>query len=460
MPAKCKRSAKHSPSPAAVPAPRPKSTAPPFLGDCDDDDDFEPPRARALKPCNAPAARRPRKKLKPSFSSSGKENGSVSAGAIPVTVASTAPKGAGTLAAGSKVSGCVSEAKVLMNEESCGLSRYGSDAAELGLKGKVGLDKYGYCKGSPISLPNSMKSRVLALGVVCDLGGGRCEEAQVVDISASVPEEWQATDEVAGSECDPPTMEKHPRTSEDLEGYYHSRLIEPGILEPDADCEFVNADSYYSEGLDSGIPCPFTDKQNMEKEAGVASECGAGLHQGNYCLDSLQSKFPISNTNHDSRGGDHSKAQEPGLQACNLDSQERQGATGYRATLENEIMENKFSEPEACKGHFFSNSSESKLRESHMTNDSEADGYDDFEIGTQLSELINLCMKDSIKGQSNCASPIEQNTFDSKGFKSDYQVKCPLCGLDISDLSEEFRQLHTNNCLDEPAKVMLDIPSN
>ncbi|CAL5074130.1 unnamed protein product [Urochloa decumbens] len=444
MPAKCKRSAKHSPSPAAVSAPRPKSTAPPFLGDCDDDDDFQPPRSRPLKPCNAPAARRPRKKLKPSSSSTGKENGSLSGGAIPaVKVPATAPKGAGTLAAGSRVSGGVSDAKEIMPGESCGLSRYGSDAAELGPKGKVGLDKYGYCKGSSISLPKSLKSSVLALGVVCDLGGGRCEEAQVVDSSTSVPEEL-TTNKVAGSDCDPPTMEKHLRGSEALGGYCHSRLVEPGSLEPDADCEFVSAGSYYSEGLDSGIPCP---EQNMEKEAGVASECGAGLHQGNYCLDSPQSKLPILNGNHDSRGGDHRKAQEPGLQACNLDSQERQGAAGYRAALENE-KENKLSEPEACWG----SSSESKLLESHVTHDYEADSCDDFEIGTQLSELINLCMEDSIEGQSNRASPIEQTTPDSKRFKPDYQVKCPLCGSDISDLSEELRQLHTNNCLDEPAK--------
>ncbi|CAN6174448.1 unnamed protein product [Urochloa humidicola] len=454
MPAKCKRSAKHSPSPAAVPVPCPKSTAPPFLGDCDDDDDFQSPRSRPLKPCNAPAARRPRKKLKPS--SSGKENGSVSGGAVPAeTVAATAPKSAGTLAAGSRVSGGVPDAKELMPGETCGLSRYGSDAAELGPKEKVGLDRYGYCKGSSIPLPNSMKSRFLAIGAVCDLGGGRCEEVQVVDTNISVPEEWLATDKVAGSDCDSPTMEKHPRSSEALEGHCHCRLnIEPEILESDADCEFVSAGSCYSEGLDSGIPCPVIDKLNTEKETEVASECGAGLHQGNYCLDSQKSKLPVSNANHDSRGGDHSKAQEPGLQACHFDSQERQGAAaaGYRATTENDTMENKFSEPEDCKGHFFSNSPESKLLESHMTHDSEADGYDDFEIGTQLSELINLCMEDSIEGQSNCASPIKQNTFDSKGFKSDYQVKCPLCGSDISNLSEELRQLHTNNCLDEPAK--------
>jgi len=295
-----------------------------------------------------------------------------------------------------------------------------------------------------------MKSRFLALGAVCDSGGGRCVEAQLVDSSTSlpVPQAWHSTDEVADSECGPPAMEKKLRSSEAIEGCYHSKLIEPEILESDANCEFVT-------GLDSGILGPVTDEQNMEEETGVASECGARPHKGNNRLDSLESKLPGSNANHDSRSGDCSKAQEPGSRACNLDSQERKVAAGHCATSENETMENKSCGPEACKGHCFSNSSESKLQESNITHEFEADDYDNFEIGTQLNELINLCMEDSIEGQSNCATPIELNTFDSKTFKSDFQVKCPLCELDISDLSEELRQQHTNNCLDEPAKVMM-----
>ncbi|RLN35458.1 uncharacterized protein C2845_PM03G35700 [Panicum miliaceum] len=455
MPPNRKLSAKHSPSPAAVPSPLPKSTSLPFLGDCDDDDDFQPPRARPLKACNAAATRRPRKKLKP-WSSSGKENSSVAGGAVSaVTVAATAPKGAGTLAAVSRVSGGASEAKELMAGGSCGLSRYGSDVAELGRNGKIELGEHGYCKGSfsfTSSLPNSMKSSVLALGAVCDLGGGCCGEVQVVDSSTSVPEKQRATDEVASSKFDPRTMEKKPRSSEALEGCYQSSLIELGILESDTNCEFVTSGSYYSEGLDSGILGPVTDEQNMDKEAGVTSECGSGLHKGNNSLDCLESKLPISNANHDSRGGDCSKAQEPGLQVCNLDSQERKVAAGHCSTPENENMENKSRGPEASKAHFFSNSSESKLLKSHMIHEFEADDYGNFEIGTQLNELINLCMEDSIEGQTNCATPIELNTFDSKRFKFDFQVKCPLCELDISNLSEELRQLHTNNCLDEPAK--------
>ncbi|KAG2635239.1 uncharacterized protein LOC120660765 [Panicum virgatum] len=441
MPANRKLSAKLSPSPAAVSTPCPKST-PPFLGDCDDDDDFQSPRGRPLKLCNAATARRPRKKLKPSSSSSGKENSYVAGGAVSaVTVAARAPKGAGTLAAGSRISGGTLETKKLMPGGSCGLSRYGSDVAELGCNGKIELDEHGYCKGS-FSFTSS-----LALGAVCDLGDGCCGEAQVVDSSASVPETRCATNEVASSKFDPPTMEKKPRSSEALEGCYQSRLVEPGILESDANCEFVTSGSYCSEGLDSGIFGSVTDEQNMDREARVTSECGAGLHKGNNSLDSLVSKLPISNANQGSRGGDCSKAQEPGLQACNLDSQERKVAAGHCATPENETMENKSSGPDASKGRCFSNSSEPKLVEPHMIHEFEADDYDNFEIGTQLSELINLCMEDSIEGQ-----PIGLNTFDSKRFKSDFQVKCPLCELDISELSEELRHQHTNNCLDEPAK--------
>ncbi|KAF8695396.1 hypothetical protein HU200_037629 [Digitaria exilis] len=278
---------------------------------------------------------------------------------------------------------------------------------------------------------------VLPLGAVCDLGGGSCEGAQVLDSSTSVSEEWHST-------------EKKQTNSEVLEGCYNSRLVVPGILESDANCGVVTAGSCYSKGLGSEVLCPPTDENNMEKEASGAFECGAGLHERNEDLNSLESKLPKSNANHDSRGGDCSKAQEPDSLACSFDSQERKVVAGHCSTPENETMENRSSGSEACKGHCFSNSSESELLESQRIHGSEDDG--NFEIGTQLNELINLCMKDSIEGQSNCASPVKQSTFNSKRFKSDLQVKCPLCGLDISDLSEELRQLHTNNCLDEPVK--------
>lgn len=47
--------------------------------------------------------------------------------------------------------------------------------------------------------------------------------------------------------------------------------------------------------------------------------------------------------------------------------------------------------------------------------------------------------------------------MDSRRSEASYKVHCPLCGSDISDLSEQLQLAHTNNCLDEdePAKVML-----
>ncbi|ONM22158.1 sterile alpha motif (SAM) domain-containing protein [Zea mays] len=447
MPANGKLSAKPSPSPMVAPASRPKFTAVTFLGDCDDDDDFQPPRPRPLKPCIGAAALRFRKKLK--APSSGKENSSAAGGAVTVVgVASTAVKDAETLAAGSRVSGDVPKTKRRKTGESCGLSRYGSDSTKLSCKPKIELDRYGYGKGCCSFLPSAIDSTVLALGAVCDFGVRRCDEAQIAVSRhcTSVLEAGHATEELTptGSGCDPPKTEKKPGSSEAVEGHHDSRLIEPRLVESDANLEFV-----------TGILGSLTDKQDTKKANGVVFGCGVGFQNGNYHLDSLQPELLTSNSKYDSRVCVSNEIQEPGLGACNLISQERKVAAGHSAcaTPENVTAENKSSAPEACKGQCHSDSSASKLPESHMIHDFEVDGCDNFEIGTQLSELINLCMKDSIEGQSNFgAAPMEQNTLDSKRLSSDYEAKCPLCGSDISDLSEELRQLHTNNCLDEPAK--------
>ncbi|KAF0913958.1 hypothetical protein E2562_025370 [Oryza meyeriana var. granulata] len=85
------------------------------------------------------------------------------------------------------------------------------------------------------------------------------------------------------------------------------------------------------------------------------------------------------------------------------------------------------------------------------------DGYDDFEIGTQLNELINLCMEDYAEGPlSNRASCLEGNGMNSGSFNSVNQVQCPVCGSDLSDLSQDLQLVHTNSCLDrdEPAKEL------
>ncbi|GJM98710.1 hypothetical protein PR202_ga15741 [Eleusine coracana subsp. coracana] len=447
MPAASRKfSAKPAPSPAA--ASRPKATVAPFHGGCDDDDDFVSPppasRARPLKPCNGnngAASRRPCKKLKPSYPNSAKENRSVSGGVGPAEKVSAAvPRAAETLAAGSRVNSGAPEGKGTMVGEIPGLSRCVVDGSKTGRNVKKVSDRYGKCKSNFSPFPNSSESRILVLGdVCCDLGGGDIEEAQAVDSGGctSIPDKGQATAIKVKGFVAP-------------EGENRSRLVEARFLESAASYESLIADSYDSEGLGPGMLASLTDNLKMEKESGL--ECGFGIRNGNHDLHPLESSLIAQNVNHDS-GGDCKQAQDLDLEVCNLVSQERKVAAGHCTTLENETVENKLSEPGTCKENYCSNSSESELLQSQIPHDFEGDGSDNFEIGTQLSELINLCMEDHMEGHSNCReSPVKKNTCDSKCIKSDNQVLCPLCGSDISDLSEECRQLHTNNCLDEPAK--------
>ncbi|KAG6538393.1 hypothetical protein ZIOFF_003511 [Zingiber officinale] len=73
-----------------------------------------------------------------------------------------------------------------------------------------------------------------------------------------------------------------------------------------------------------------------------------------------------------------------------------------------------------------------------------------LEVGTQLNELINLCCGMD-EGGSSHGGVFEGNevfceTIDSEQFTS---VACPLCGEDITDFSNELREIHTNDCLDK-----------
>jgi DNA cross-link repair 1A protein len=443
-----------APQAAAANAARPNAAASTFLGGCDDDDDFVSPpsasraRARPLKPCNGnggAASRRPYKKVKPSYSSSAKENLSGAGGAGSAEkVTAAVPRAAETLAAGlgPGVSSGAPEGNETTDRETRGLSRYGSAGSKLDRSVKKASHRYGNCKSNSSPFPNSSESRVSALCVSCDVGGGHCEEARAVASwdCTPIPDERHATVKVKGSETP-------------AEGN-QSRLIEARVLESDAKYECVIVDSYVSKGFGSGILDSLNDNRK-EKETGVVSECGFEFHSRNHPLQSLESKLQKTNVNYDSGGGDCKEARDLGLQACNLVSQQRIVAAGHCVTPENESVEN-ISGPEICKENYCSNSTESKLLESQTPHDLEGGGYDDFEIGTQLNELINLCMEENMEGHSNCrTSPIEQNKCDSKSLESENQVLCPLCGSDISEFNEERRQLHTNNCLDEPSKVHL-----
>ena len=80
------------------------------------------------------------------------------------------------------------------------------------------------------------------------------------------------------------------------------------------------------------------------------------------------------------------------------------------------------------KGNYLRNSIESKLVVSTTGALNAADADSDSELGL----LMNLC--DELE-------------------EVDSSVRCPLCDVDISNLTEEQRHLHTNNCLDEGDNV-------
>ncbi|KAK2999370.1 hypothetical protein RJ639_023273 [Escallonia herrerae] len=75
-----------------------------------------------------------------------------------------------------------------------------------------------------------------------------------------------------------------------------------------------------------------------------------------------------------------------------------------------------------------------------------------FEPGPKLDVLLKLCTEDD-------QHPIAAEFLHCKENGSDGDlICCPLCGVDISSLTHEMRQVHTNECLDEeetPDNVVL-----
>ncbi|KAJ7966339.1 DNA cross-link repair protein [Quillaja saponaria] len=116
-------------------------------------------------------------------------------------------------------------------------------------------------------------------------------------------------------------------------------------------------------------------------------------------------------------------------------------------------------------GGYFSNAIESKLMVSRLDccfnnghgSSTDAGSVDDFEVGTELDVLLNLCSEvdeeDSTTGMAfyhhgeNCL-----NGESGRGL-----IQCPLCGTDISNFSEDQRQVHTNNCLDRGESRAQDV---
>ncbi|PON61631.1 Receptor-like tyrosine-protein kinase [Trema orientale] len=64
------------------------------------------------------------------------------------------------------------------------------------------------------------------------------------------------------------------------------------------------------------------------------------------------------------------------------------------------------------------------------------------------------------QGDGTNGSESSHHHSEGDGFVDDGNgvfVECPLCGVDISDLSEERRQLHTNDCLDKEDAQAQDV---
>lgn len=76
---------------------------------------------------------------------------------------------------------------------------------------------------------------------------------------------------------------------------------------------------------------------------------------------------------------------------------------------------------------------------------------DEFESGTQLNILMDLCCEMGEEGDSvRRTSSVEHFNLGAESIASrSLLVQCPLCQTDISKMSEEMRQIHTNDCLDK-----------
>lgn len=68
---------------------------------------------------------------------------------------------------------------------------------------------------------------------------------------------------------------------------------------------------------------------------------------------------------------------------------------------------------------------------------------EDFEENNEFGDLLKLCSELEEQQEEDNGSEEEINGLDN------VSVQCPLCGFDISDLNEEQRQVHTNDCLDK-----------
>ncbi|KAH7848041.1 hypothetical protein Vadar_033166 [Vaccinium darrowii] len=108
---------------------------------------------------------------------------------------------------------------------------------------------------------------------------------------------------------------------------------------------------------------------------------------------------------------------------------------------------------------YSSNSLESRLLKSivhHSSkNDEETDEESEEEPCTQLDVLLKLCTDEAQDDKSNAnddfsAAHVRQHC----DVGNNSPVHCPLCGADISGLTDELRQVHTNDCLDKEEETL------
>ncbi|KAJ8767430.1 hypothetical protein K2173_017474 [Erythroxylum novogranatense] len=162
------------------------------------------------------------------------------------------------------------------------------------------------------------------------------------------------------------------------------------------------------------------------------------------------SQIPKSFTSTPLRPTKRSRRSQPDLspesafeENCSLDFIESTLDYTYKpvndARLE-EYVENEEALP--GNGGYFCNSIEARLLKSRTANARDVgldlgDGFGDFEE-CELDTLIKLCADDENREESVICA-------DAR----DCSVQCPVCEIDISDLNEESRLVHTNDCLDK-----------
>ncbi|KAI3875308.1 hypothetical protein MKX03_000735 [Papaver bracteatum] len=146
------------------------------------------------------------------------------------------------------------------------------------------------------------------------------------------------------------------------------------------------------------------------------------------------------------------------LENCSLDVDDNGGSSEFSGEQSEEDIKKKGFELDEKKG-YLSNSVESRLLASTRTsgtsysvrNEDHLDDISvtDFELGTQLNVLMELC--------SDIGEELKRNGGERNGSDGGL-VKCPLCGTDISDLNEEMRLVHSNECLDRDEMQSVVVP--